>query len=478
MPSRRRLRAAFFCVSLCCLAGCASPPHRSDGASSDFAPRLATWLQAGERSTAAPDEGVLAAWWLGFDDPTLSGLVQRTLDHNTNLRAAQASLREARAARAAVEAGSRPQVGGNASASRSRSEGRSSGSDQLGFSASWEPDLWGGQAAGTSAADDDVQAATGDLASVRLGLVAEVGLAFVQWRDAQAREAIARDSLARLERTEQLAGWRVAAGLASALDAQQARLSVAQTRAALPALATEQAQLIHQMALLCGETPAALSARLPAAGPVPQANVALAQLALGLPADLLRRRPDLQAAEAAVRAQWARREQTRLAGLPTVSLSGSVGWQAATLSALTGGTAGVAALVASIHWTVFDGGQRRALVDQQDAAWQRSQASYEGAVLAALKDVEDSLVALRGSQQRVVALEQAALAAEQVLQLTRHRQAAGLVDLRTLLDAERDALSAQTSLQTTRSEQTLNLIRLFKSLGGGWSATEQHASLP
>ena len=421
---------------------------------------------------SAEDDARLARWWTEWRDPHLSALVQQALARNTDLRVAQANLRAAQAARAAVEAGSRPQLGAQLSSSRSRAGGQSTGSQQLGFSASWEPDLWGSQAAGLEAAEADVRASQANLASIRMALVAEVALAQVQWQDAQAREALTRSSLTRLQQTAQLTHWRVAAGLASGLDEQQARLSVAQAEASLPALATERDQQLHQLALLTGRAPAEMAALLPRSVTVSELSPTLAPLALGVPADLLRRRPDVRAAEAAWQAQWAQREQTRREGLPSLSLSGSLGLQAASLSALGSGGAGVAALAAGLGIELIDGGQRRALVDQQSAALDAGQAAYAGAVLAALKDVEDSLVALRASRESEQALAQAAQAAEQVRQLSAHRQASGLVDLRTLLQAERDALAAQTSLQSGRSALALNLVRLFKALGGGWAEAD------
>jgi outer membrane protein TolC len=193
-------------------------------------------------------------------------------------------------------------------------------------------------------------------------------------------------------------------------------------------------------------------------------------LALGLPADLLRRRPDLRAAEARVRAAWARQEQTRRAAWPGLGLSGSVGLQALTLGALGQAGAGVAALAASVDWTLFDNGLRRAQVDQAGAALDGSRLAYDAAVLAAVKDVEDGLVALRGSRDRAESLRQAADAAAATLHWTRVRHDAGLVDFATLLEAQRNELSTLLALQTTQTDLSLNLIRLFKALGGGWDA--------
>lgn len=468
-----------------CLAGlsaCASLAERAGNASTSTdpaataAPQAGTaWLQAHGEQARPADDPALARWWAQLADPTLEALVQQALDHNTDLRSAQASLQQARAVRAATEAGGRPQLGSSASLGRSRSAGQNRNSVELGFSASWEPDWWGQQAAGLQAAQADVQAAAGQWQATRLALVAETGLAYTAWRDAQARLDLNRDSLARLERLRQLTDWRAQAGLASGLDAEQARLAVQQGEAALPPLATEVAQGLHQLALLTGQTPAALAAqasRWPEAAGLPGVDTALAPLTLGVPADLLRRRPDLRAAEASVRAQWARREQTVLDGLPSLTLSGSLGWQAATLAALGGPASGLAAVAANVDWAWFDGGQRQAQVQQQDAVLQQARVAYEAAVLTAVKDVEDSLVALHQSRLRLQALAAADHSAQTVRQLTGQQQAAGLVDLRTLLSTEREALSARSSLQSGQADVSLNLMRLYKALGGGWSEAD------
>lgn len=478
MPPSRRLphpplrRAAASAVVTLLLAGCAATltapavqPQLGDQA-------LAAWSRSGPSQNAATDDALLATWWQQFGDPMLDGLVQQALTNNRELQAAQANLRQAQAARAAAEAGAAPSVGTSANASRNATRSSGNNSYQLGFSASWEADLRGTVAAGVTAAGADSEAAQADLATTRMTITAELGLAYVQWRGAQAREQITRDSLASLEQTLQLAQWKAQVGLATPLDVEQSRLSTEQTRASLPSLATEVAQYEHQIALLTGRAPTEWRQlwRAQASAGVPQAPAAIEKLSVGMPADLLKRRPDLQSAEAAVRAAWARKEQTRRAGYPGVSLNGSLGLQALTLSGLNAASAGIATLAAAVDWTLFDAGARQAQVDQQDAALAASRAHYDAAVLGAVKDVEDSLVALRGSRERAESLGRASDAAEAALQGTRARHQAGLTDFATLLEAQRDELNTRLSLQTTQTDVSLNLIRVFKALGGGWTA--------
>jgi outer membrane protein, multidrug efflux system len=475
LPNPPHLMRAAALAALLAASGCASvtPPAAAPTLDEQA---LNHFARAGASAQLfAPDETTLAQWWQQFNDAGLDALMTQALAANRDLHAAQATLREVRAARAATEAGGKPQAGVSAGASRSATRSSAANSFELAFSASWEPDLNGAQAAGLAAADADLDAARADLATTRMSLAAEVGLAYVQWRGAQARQHITQASLASLEQTLKLAQVKAQAGLASALDVDQARLSVEQTRAGLPSLATEIAQYEHQLALLTGRTPAQAQGALPAsagAWGVPRAPQALQRLNVGLPSDLLRRRPDLRAAEASVRAAWARKEQTRRAGWPGVSLSGSVGLQALTLSGLNAASAGVAALAAAVDWTVFDAGLRAAQIDQQDAALARTRATYDSAVLTAVKDVEDSLAALRGTQERDQALQQAADAAAATLRWTRIRHESGLTDFDHLLEAQRNELSALLALQTTQTDVSLYLIRTYKALGGGWAAED------
>ncbi len=456
------------------LAGCAGLPGAPAAVTTPSlaADALSDWDRA-DRPPAPPaaaDDEALAGWWQQFDDPGLDRLMRDALAANRDLQVAQASLRQAQAARAAAEAARWPVLGLTGSGSRSATPDGAGNLYRLSFGASWEPDLDGSQAAGLAAADSDLAAARADLGITRMALAAELGLAYVQWRGAQARERITRESLSSLEQTLELAHWKARAGLASALDVEQSRLATEQTRASLSGVAVEVAQYAHVLAQLTARTPGQWR-RDPlasTAADVPQAGAALQRLALGVPADLLRRRPDLRAAEAAVQAAWARQEQARRAAWPGLSLSGSLGWQAATLGALGSSGAGVAALAAAVDWTLFDAGLRRAQVDQQAALLERSRAAYDAAVLAAVKDVEDALVALRGSRERAEALQRADEAAAAALLATRWQHQTGLTDFATLLEAQRNELGTRLALQATRTDLSLNLIRLYKALGGGW----------
>ena len=469
-------RASVAPILLAALSACTTPQPPGE-LSTPSVPLPAQWQTLA--TTGAVDEAQLVQWWQAFHQPELEALIDQALAHNTDLRTATASLRAAQAARQAAQAGLGPAVTIGRSASITQADGADSvRSHRLAFSASWEPDLSGQQRAGVRAAEADEAAAAADLAQVRMSLAAEVALAYVQWRDAQQREQITRASLRSLEDTQAMVRWNVQAGRASSLDFQQSVMNTEQTRSNLSARVSEVAQSQHALAVLCALTPQALAERTAAEAVVPSADEAAQRLQTGVPADLLRRRPDLKAAEATVQAAWLRREQTRRAGWPGLSLSGSVGVQGNTLAALTRPGAALASLAASLNASLWDGGQRRALVDQQSAALERATAAYDAAVLGALADVEDSLAAWRSARERSAALYAAAQAAQATLTLQRVRQQAGLIDVATLLEAQRSELNALLGWQSARTDESLNLIRTWKALGGGWSPEPQPRSTP
>lgn len=437
------------------LAGCAgvAPPPAAD------APAVpATW-----RAPAAAAPG-----WRGFGDPLLAALVDEALAANPDLKRARAALAQARAQRDATAAGASLQLGGSASAGRNRSGGVASNRLSATVDASWEADVFGALGNATAAAGATAEASAATLDATRLSIAGETALAYLQWLGTRAQLAIARDSVASQAATLEIVQWRVAAGLASALDAEQAKGNLEQTRAQLPTLQKTLQTNEHRLAVLTGRAPAALSARLAAAPPALPALPALP--AAGLPADTLRRRPDVRAAELQAVAAWYTLAEREAERRPTFRISGNLGWQAATLSALGGPAALVAGIAAAVDWPLLDGGAAKARAAAQQAALDGARAGYEAAVLTALQDVEDNLVALSTGGERVALLERATEAADAALLLARHRYQAGLVDFTTLLDAERSALSARDALAGARTELWLAHVRLAKALGGAWPA--------
>ncbi|MBI5255035.1 MAG: efflux transporter outer membrane subunit [Burkholderiales bacterium] len=467
---RRTFAPTWMAAAALALVACSStpttPPGRSDNSVALVAPH---WRQGGAGPAGAADATTLAQWWRALNDPVLAGLVDDALAANQDLHIAQAALERARALRAATEAGLGPQLGSSATASRNRSGGGTGNSLSLGLDASWEPDLFGAAAGARAAAEAQAAGSAASLAATRIAVVGEVALAYLQWQGQRRQIGIAALNLGLQRDSLQVAQWRQGAGLATELDVAQAAGVVEQTQARLAGLQTTRAQSEHRIAVLLGVPPGALGERLATAGAGP---VMPPLPAPGLPADLLRRRPDVVAAEWSVTQALATLSQREAERLPQFAISGRLGLQAATLAALSGGSAVVAALGASVSWPIFDGGAARAQVAAQAAALAGARASYQAAVLTAQQDVEDTLVALQNGRLQAENLRRAATAAQQVLALTRARYQAGGIDFSALLDAQRSALSADDSLASAETELALNQVRLYKALGGGWPATD------
>ena len=466
-PDHRLARPSKWTTALCtvCLlmAGCA---HQIDYRS----PQAQAEVPAAWNAIAgtAPDTRTesAAAWWLHFQDPELASLVQRALQANTTVLGAQAALRQARALREVAAAGLQPTLGSSASASHSTRGGDSAGNNfQLGLDAGWELDIFGARRSAVDTSEATARASAANLGDVQVSIAAEVALSLISLRSGQARLAIAQANLASQLQTLQLTDWRAQAGLLSTLEVEQARAASAQTQAQLPALQTAIAQTGHALAVLTGQPPAALANLVATPAPVPQAPT---DLALSLPAETLRQRPDVRAAEQQVLAAAGRVAQADAARYPSFKLGGSLGLSALTLGGLNSSAALASTLLASVNWALWDGGAARAQVQAQQAALEQAQASYRGTVLAALKDVEDALVALRGDRERVARLQQAANAATRAAQLARQRYDSGLVDFQTVLETQRTQLSTQDGLATATADVSADHVRLFKALGGGW----------
>ncbi len=442
------------------LTACATAPAPSDPLPLAVP---AAWTAAPTGSRPATP---LADWWQRFSDPALGALVTQALQANPGVRSAQAALLQARAQRDVQQANNGPSLSASGSAQRSRSGAADASSRfQAGFDASWEPDLFGGNRASLDASEAEARASETSLADVQVSLAAEVAASLIELRGLQSRLDIAQRNLAAQSETLQITRWRVQAGLASSLDLEQAIAAQAQTQAQIPALQTSLAQARNALSVLTGQAPGALDATLGAVAPVPQPP---ADIALSLPAETLRQRPDVRTAEHRISAALARVSAADAARYPSFRLGGSLGLSALTLGTLTDGASVVRSLLASVSAPLLDGGAAKAQVRAQEAALEQARASYASTVLTALQDVEDALVAIQGDRERLARLQTAAEAAVNAELLARQRYQSGLIDFRTVLDTQRTLLSAQDSVASAQASLATGHVRLYKALGGGW----------
>jgi NodT family efflux transporter outer membrane factor (OMF) lipoprotein len=441
------------------LAGCASYQQPSERPA---VPVPAQWTS----SAAAVEPDALAYWWQRFGDAELAALVGEALRLNTSVAAAQARLRAARAQRDLAASALQPGMAASAGGQASAREGLpSSRAVTAGLDARWEPDLWGGTRAGVDAAEADLRASAATLAGTQVQVAAEVALAYLELRGTQARLATGLANLESQRQTLQITQWRAQAGLVTQLDVEQARTAVEQTRAQVPVLEGAIVRTIDAIAVLTGQPPGALQSRLAPPTPLPAAP---ADLALAFPADVLRQRPDIASAEARVHAARARIEQADAQRLPSLSLGGSIGLSALTLSALGSG-AGVASIAASVAVPVFDGGRIEAQVRTQEAGLDEAHAAYRATVLAALQEVEAALVSLRAAREQLAGQQAAAESARRAAQLADFRYRSGLIDFQAVLQTQRTLLALEDAATATATEVVAQHVRLYKALGGGWS---------
>ncbi|GAB4217666.1 MAG: efflux transporter outer membrane subunit [Rhodoferax sp.] len=408
----------------------------------------------------------LAPWWQALGDATLNQLVSQAIAANPSVTAARQAVQQARATRDVRAASLRPQLTLSAGVQRATADNTEPRINfNTGADASWELDVFGANAADLANSEADIVAAQAQLRDVQLSLSAEVASAYTQLRGAQAQIRITQDNLISQQHSLALTRWRAQAGLASAIDVAQAETAVAQTQASLPPLQANVARSRHALAILTGQPPEHSEPALAQPAPVPQVDVELAQV---IPADTLRQRADLRAAEARISAAVAAVDAADAARYPRFKLGGSVGLTALTISGLSGGATLATQLLGSISVPVLDGGAGLARVAVQEAVLEQARATYQSTLLTALKEVQDALVTLRNDRERLVALQQAQASAQTGAELAAQRYASGLIDFQTVLQTQRALLATQDALASLRTQLTLDHVQLVKAVGDGW----------
>lgn len=446
-------------ASLVVLGGCRAGP--------DYHPQSAAALSvpvAFLHGVEAPaDQEGEADWWRRFDDPALAPLIARAVAGNTDIAAAAARLQQAREGLRQAQAQFAPTISTSGSAGRLfNSAAPDSDSFSQSLDARWTADLFGGLGRGRQASAALLEAARYSLADVQRAILAELARNLVDARTTALRLDIARDTLRTQDDNLVIAGFRVRAGLVSALDEEQARSQRAATAASIPLLVRTEAAARNRVAVLAGMAPEAIDPLLGKSSQVPAAP----GLAVGAPLDLLRRRPDLRAAERRLAAASARIGVAEAQLYPALVLTGNLGTTSNSIRTLTDVVTGQ--VFASLSATIFDGGRLRSVVRQRRGEAEESLADYRGRVLGALEDVENAMVTRETSDTRLVELGHQVAAADAAARLARSNYRAGLTDFRTLLDAERTLLSARDSEASARGDRAKAAIQLYLALGGDW----------
>jgi NodT family efflux transporter outer membrane factor (OMF) lipoprotein len=470
----RVLLASLVLLAFLALSGCAVGPHYSRP-SAPVAPAYKETPENWKQAQPA-DQLTHGKWWEIYQDPALNTLEEKIEVSNQTLKSAQAQFEQARALAAFNRAGYYPTVTAGASGTRNRlSQNRplvSATTDYtdlvLPVDVSYEPDLWGRVRHTVEAARANAQASAADLESVRLSLHAELAMDYFQARTLDAEIQLLNSTVSAYEKALQLTDNRYRGGIASQVDVAQAQTQLETTRAEATDLSAQRAAFEHAVAVLTGEPPA---------------NFALPALALnstppvippGLPSDLLERRPDIAAAERRMVAANAQIGVARAAYFPSLTLSATGGFEGTSITNWLSGPSGFAAAGLSALETVFDAGQRHAVSQQAQAAYDESVANYRQGVLTAFQEVEDNLAALRILENEAQTEAAAVAAAEHSLALSNNRYRGGVATYLEVITAQSAALSDERTAVELSGRRITSSVLLIKALGGGWSA----ASLP
>jgi multidrug efflux system outer membrane protein len=461
------------------LAGCSVGPDYKE-------PALvvpAGWTEAQQKGVdTRPAE--LTRWWTAFEDPMLNSLVDRAVRSNLDLRVAEARIREARASRAVVASGAWPTVDTSGSYTRSRSSenalnipsqsgaGGGASSPKLernffnaGFDANWEIDVFGGVRRSVEAADAIIEATEYNRRDILVSLLGDVARNYIDVRGAQRRLAVARANLKTQQDSLDLTRVRFNAGLASDLDVARAEAQLNATASQVPTLESLMKQAAYSLDLLLGLSPGALWQELEKEIAIPNLP---AEVLVGLPSDLLRRRPDIRIAERQLAAATAQVGSAIADLFPKFFLTGAAGLQSISASDWFTGRSRYWSIGPTITWPIFDAGRIRANIEIRNAQQEQALTQYEKAVLAALGDVEKSLVNYAQEQVRRRSLNDAVVANRRAVEMAQELYVRGLNDYLNVLDTQRALYLTETELAQSEATMASNLVALYKALGGGW----------
>lgn len=436
----------------------------------------------GETTAAVNDNGgpPPVQWWRGYNDPALDAMIEEALAHNADLRLAIARLDEARATLGVAHADQRPGLSANAGASRNRGSQESAvglppGTDPIynnlrgTLNASYEIDLWGKYRRATEAARADLLASESNRDAVRLTLIADVSRGYFNLRSLDAQVAVGRRTISTRLESLDLQRKRFEAGVASELELHQVEAEAAAAQALLPSLENQLARQETALSVLLGRSPRAIVGTPVDRGAAIEALTVPPAVPAGLPSDLLERRPELREAEQRLIAANARIGVAKAAYYPSISLTGLLGGESATLADLFTSPARIWQSSASAAQTVFDAGRTGSRVKAAQARRQQALAQYQSAIQNAFKDALDALVAQRKARE-IFEAEQARVAAlRKALELARMRYDRGVSSLLDVLDEERGLLDAELNRVEAQRAQLAATADLFKALGGGWT---------
>lgn len=441
----------------------------------------------------------LSRWWTVFDDPVLDSLIEKAYANNPGLQAAGIRILEARAQLGIASGALYPQVqqlrgdlgavGGSETAANTTSTADLRyGETSLGFDAAWELDFWGKFRKAVAAGVGNLDASIASYDDILVTLTAEVARTYTLIRTLEARLEIARNNVAIQKRSLEIATVRFKGGDVTELDVVQARTLLANTQAAIPRLDSNLQRSKNALALLLGLFPAEVDAMLKGPLAIPSAPP---EVAAGLPADMLRRRPDIRQVERQLLAQNALTGVTQADLYPRLALIGSIGLRSSSADLTAAGFPGGSSLgdlfdASSLEffagptfsWDIFNYGRIKNRVRVQDARFQQLAEAYRNTVLEAVREVEDASVAFLRSQWESKYLQESATAASRSVELAMFQYQEGLMGYQRVLDSQRAQARQQDLLTSSLGDIAVNLVALYKALGGGWEIREGKPFVP
>jgi NodT family efflux transporter outer membrane factor (OMF) lipoprotein len=425
-----------------------------------------------KQQTVSEDAGTddfkaLAKWWTLLDDPLLTRLIDAAVANNRDFKKAQSRVKEARYRRRISQADLIPSLSTSGSASRrySGKTERTQNSFQVGLDAGWELDLFGGTRRKIEASQAEYEATREDLRSVLVSLTAEVAINYVQLRTYQKRLGWTQNNVRLQQEALDLTQLKFKTGLAPGLDVDRAAYNLASTRAQMPSLQSGMEEIKNRLAVLLGEWPGEIADILSAPAPIPASEQ---KIGIGIPADLLRRRPDIRRAERLLAAQTAQIGAAEADAYPGFNLQGDLGYEALALGGLISPANLAAGILSGISWPIFQGGAIRNNIKVQSALQEQALLDYETAIYEAVEEVENALYALAREHERIKNLEVAAGSARDAADVALQQYEAGLADFENVLETQRSLTNFQDQLAQSRGSAALDLVSLYKALGGGW----------
>jgi NodT family efflux transporter outer membrane factor (OMF) lipoprotein len=461
------------------LAACTvGPNYVRPNVSVDPAYELPPQTQPASTQPAASQPAAEPAWWRLLKDEKLDALIATAQENNLDLQQAAARIREARAQRGVAVGGEFPTVNSSTSYQRVRESQNAAPFNafpaasfpwefdnyQLGFDASWELDVFGGTRRNIEAATGNLLASIEDQHAVLVTLQGEVARNYVDLRSAQRQLEIARHNLELQNQVLALTRDRMRTGLGSELDVARAAALVATTAADIPVFDRAATQAIYRLAVLTHQ-PLEKLADLRTQSPIPAAP---ANVLVGVPADLLRRRPDIRRAERQLAAATARIGVAEAALYPRFSISGFFNMQSESIEDLFDWRSRAFGIGPTIAWPIFEAGRLRGVVQVRTAQQEQALTAYERTIETAIEDVRDQMVIFSTERQRHESLVQAVASNRQALELATSSYTQGLVDFLTVLDAQRQLDQAENTLARSDAQLAQSVIAISKALGGGW----------